>query len=237
MKVLALDTSAGIDVAVVDTQAAGRVLSRVTLEDGRHHAESLSDLIAEAVRQAGADSLASLGVEALAVGTGPAPFTGLRAGLVSARTLAQVLGVPIVGVCSLEVLARQALDLLPADAVAVPVTDARRHEVYWGVYRANGPADVQVVTAPKVGDPQLLLGSLPRQEATVFGAGAALYDQVLPVQTGLPTAVSAAALAQIAAHRLQEVEAGNLDAETIGEASLQPLYLRRPDIHPGGKKK
>lgn len=233
MRVLAIDTSAGIDVAIVDTEAANPTLSRVTLNDSRHHAESLSDLVAKAVKEAGANSPVELHLNAIGVGTGPAPFTGLRAGLVTARTVASVLDIPILGVCSLEVLAREALDLLPEGAVVVPVTDARRREVYWGVYRAAGPHDVEVLTAPQVGSAQLLLGSLPQKEAIVFGAGADLYCDVLPARGGFPGAVSAAVLAQITAYRLACVESGTLDSDRLGEASLRPLYLRRPDIHPG----
>ena len=72
-------------------------------------------------------------ISRVAVGVGPGPFTGLRVGIVTARTLGAVLGVPVVGVCSLDVLG-PAVD---ADGAFLVATDARRKEVYWAAYDAT----------------------------------------------------------------------------------------------------
>jgi tRNA threonylcarbamoyladenosine biosynthesis protein TsaB len=75
-------------------------------------------------------------VEAIGVSIGPGSFTGLRIGVVTAKTLAQALGIPIVGVVTLDLLAHQ-LDFL-AGAIICPLIKVRKGEVYYAVYRATG---------------------------------------------------------------------------------------------------
>lgn len=229
MRILAIDTSGTASVAVFDTQASNPVLASVSLTDTRHHAELLSTLVQKALSQAG---IPQTSLSAIAAGVGPAPFTGLRAGLVTARVLAQALEIPAIGVGSLEALARAALDVLPPGATALPVTDARRSEVYWGVFRAQGPDDVECLQPATVSDPSQVAAALENRPAQVFGAGAQLYAQLLAPAPGLPTHVDAAVLARMAVKRLREGKDENQLAQ-----SLTPLYLRRPDVHLGGGKK
>ena len=83
MREIALDTQAATTVAIIDD---GCVIGRAQNDSGRHHAESITPLVREALAAAGLPAqLAHAGVDRVLVGTGPAPFTGLRAGLVSAR--------------------------------------------------------------------------------------------------------------------------------------------------------
>ncbi len=105
MLLLALDTATpAVTVALHDGH---RVLAEVSEVDARRHAELLAPGIEAVLAQAGATTR---DLTAIAVGTGPGPFTGLRVGLVTARTLASTLGVPVHGVCTLDVLATQAVD-------------------------------------------------------------------------------------------------------------------------------
>ena len=145
MLVLALDTSADIAVSLVrhapDAAApAGQpeVLAARRSPEQRRHAEMLAPMITEVLAEAGVDRR-ELGV--VVVGTGPAPFTGLRAGLVTARTLAFALDLPCHGVPSLDALAAEAFDLGAAVEDVLVATDARRRELYLARYRrASGPA-------------------------------------------------------------------------------------------------
>ncbi|GAA1244478.1 tRNA (adenosine(37)-N6)-threonylcarbamoyltransferase complex dimerization subunit type 1 TsaB [Prauserella halophila] len=105
-----------------------QVAARVTV-DPRAHGELLTPHLLEATADAGI-TLADLG--AVAVGTGPGPYTGLRAGLVTGAALAHSLGVPAYPVCTLDAIAAG-----PA-CPALVVTDARRREVYWATYDASG---------------------------------------------------------------------------------------------------
>ncbi len=130
---LALDTSAAVSVAVHD----GRdVLASRSEHDPRRHAELLVPMVEAVLADAGDRPGRRDRDRGRA---GPGPFTGLRVGLVTARTLGLALGVPVHGVTSLDALALEALDagIAAAGTEFVVATDARRREVYWARYRAT----------------------------------------------------------------------------------------------------
>jgi len=221
--VLALDTSgAAVTVALHDGTSV--VAGRSTL-DVRRHAELLAPSVTAVLDEAGASRT---DVSAVAVGVGPGPFTGLRAGLVTARVLGLALGVEVVGVCSLDALALQVARELPgeADAAGFAVaTDARRHELYWALYeRASEPDGVpRRVSGPAVTAPTALPDGVP-----VAGRGATLYPDDFAHPQG-PLDVDAGAVAELAVRGLSSGGADLLPAE--------PLYLRRPDAAPPGARK
>ncbi|WP_062383938.1 tRNA (adenosine(37)-N6)-threonylcarbamoyltransferase complex dimerization subunit type 1 TsaB [Demequina iriomotensis] len=196
--ILALDTSSAIAVALVSP--SGEVLARRSEFNPRGHAELLSGLIESVLGEAG---VSGAEVTRIVVGTGPAPFTGLRVGLMTARTLGHVWGVPVEGVCSLDALGSAA----PGEVTAV--ADARRKEVYWATYR-----DGVRVSGPEVSAP----GDVPVAGA-VLGRGALLYPDAFPnAVEGDPDP----ALLVGVADRLRAEGA---------DLSTEPLYLRRPDVH------
>ncbi|MCB7136729.1 tRNA (adenosine(37)-N6)-threonylcarbamoyltransferase complex dimerization subunit type 1 TsaB [Cellulosimicrobium marinum] len=229
MPVLALDTSASVTVAVVGDDGAR--LARREVPERRRHAEALAPLVEEALAEAG---VARSALTAVVVGTGPAPFTGLRVGLVTARALGYALGVPVLGVPSLDAVAVQAvsdLGLVPDDEVLV-ATDARRREVYWARYRVvahEGPHGVPVVAT--VAGPDVAAAAAVAEHAAgavVVGEGASLYADVLGVAEDAPLVPDAAVLARIA---LARRDAGQ-------DQPTEPLYLRRPDVQePAGAKR
>ena len=86
---------------------------------------------------------------AIAVGVGPGPFTGLRVGIVTARTLGFVLDIPVYGVCSLDAIALEVVETAAPDSGFLVATDARRKEVYLASYDADGRRlEGPVVTKP-----------------------------------------------------------------------------------------
>lgn len=175
MTTLCIDTSFGATVAVVSE--SGQVLSVVSEESSKAHAERLSLLVCEALEKAGLPAQAKqAGLTQVIVGTGPAPFTGLRAGLVTARVLGKVCGVPVRGVCSLDVIARQYLDSFPSDQELVVVTDARRKEVYFGHYRENGPDDVLRLDGPQVASAADVANQFMARPVKYAGAGTQVYS-------------------------------------------------------------
>ena len=160
--------------------------SRVVYEQ-RRHAEQLAPMIAEVLVATGTDRTA---LTAIVVGTGPAPFTGLRVGLVTARTLGMALGIPVYGVCGLDAVAAQAaadLDLVAGTEVLV-VTDARRREVYWGRYRVTTHAGtcIEPVAGPGVASAAQVAADGRADGAVVVGRGAGLYPGALPPVAGAP---------------------------------------------------
>ena len=143
-------------------------------------------------------------ITALAVGVGPGPFTGLRVGLVTARTLALALEIPVYGVCTLDVLAAEAVDAGLKDFLVA--TDARRKEVYLASYDGGARVDGPLVLRP----------ADAATERLVVGLGATLYPEAFPNRAA-PALPSAAVLCDVVAGERYEL----LDPE--------PLYLRRPD--------
>ncbi|WIE75424.1 tRNA (adenosine(37)-N6)-threonylcarbamoyltransferase complex dimerization subunit type 1 TsaB [Curtobacterium sp. MCSS17_007] len=126
---LAIDTSAGTAVAVVDP-ATGRAVAERSTDDSRRHAEVVGPFLAEVLAEAGITGADVTGVVA---GMGPGPFTGLRVGIAAARTFAAARGVPFLPLVSHDGIAAD-LEQRPV----VVLTDARRREVYWSAYDETG---------------------------------------------------------------------------------------------------
>jgi tRNA threonylcarbamoyladenosine biosynthesis protein TsaB len=204
---LALDTATpAVTVAVAD---GDRVLAARTTVDARRHGELLAPAVEAVLRDAGTGRTA---VDRVAVGVGPGPFTGLRVGLVTARMLGAVLGVPVVGVCTLDVLALMAVD----DGVTGPfrvVTDALRREVHWATYDGTRRVDGPHVDRP---------ADVP-WDGPAVGAGAGTYGDHFTGARG-PLLPTAAATCRWVARGLPLLEP-------------EPLYLRRPDaVEPAARK-
>jgi tRNA threonylcarbamoyl adenosine modification protein YeaZ len=176
---LALDTATpALTVALHD---GSRALAGQTLVSTRKHGELLAAMI-EQVLAAGGASRGDL--EAIAVGTGPGPYTGLRAGLVTARVLASALGIPAVGVCTLDVIARSAVEAAAGREFLV-ASDARRKELYWARYAADG----QRMVGPEVGSPSALGGDDPHYNPP--GASLRAADLLPAARASLRPAVAA----------------------------------------------
>ena len=213
MLILAFDTATpAVTVAVHD---GSDVVAHETAVDARRHGELLAPAIAAVLAKAGAQPG---DLTAIAVGTGPGPYTGLRAGLVTARVLGSALGVPIDGVCTLDIIAAEAREAV-AGRDFVVATDARRREVYWARYAASG----ERLTDPRVSAPGLVPAGLP-----VAGEGPVLHGSLGAAGMIGPRYPSAAQLAQIAAGHLAS-----------GEPAAPPeaMYLRRPDAREPGRPK
>ena len=223
MREIALDTQAATVVAIIDE---GRVVGRARNDSGRRHAESITPLVRAALENAGLPpTLANAGIDRVLVGTGPAPFTGLRAGLVSARVLARVADVPAYGVCSLDVIARQGLDVLAPETRVYAIADARRRELYWGSYVAAGPNDVTLEGRLEVGDVSTLLSAMHSAPGLVV-AGAPVpahsASALARADLGPQVELDPAVMSRLVATRLAHGQGDRLRTD--------PLYLRRPDI-------
>ena len=196
---LAFDTATpAVTVAVADGDV---VLAERSAVDARRHGELLAPTIAAVLSEAGVDRRS---LTQVAVGAGPGPFTGLRIGLVTARTLGAVLDIPVVGVCTLDALALQS----GLDGVFRVVTDARRQQVYWAAYATDG--GLHRVDGPHVDAPADVVW-----DGAAAGPGAAMYADSFPGHC-TPEHPSASALCGWVA--------GGLPLQPP-----DPLYLRRPD--------
>ncbi len=209
---LALDTATVVvTVAVHD---GTRALASYDAEAGLRHGELLAPAVADVLRRAGVDRR---DLTEVLVGVGPGPYTGLRVGLMTARTLGFVLGVPVFGVVTLDALAAAQAALLGSGRPYVVATDARRREVFWARYEGH-----RRVEGPVVGRPADLAGRLAG--APVVGRGGWLYADVLAPVDG-PRDPSAVLLAQ-----------ARVDG-TVELVAPEPTYLRRPDVSEPGPRK
>ena len=207
---LAFDTATpAVAVALHDGE---RVLAEATTVDAKRHGELLAPGIASVLAEAG---IVRQDLTAIAVGVGPGPFTGLRVGLVTARTLSLVLEIPVYGVCTLDVLAAEAVDSGAVNGEFLVATDARRKEVYWASYDEQGIR----LDGPHVSKPADVATDRP-----VVGRGALLYPEAFAHAVG-PENPRAGVLAQLVTDERVEL----LDPD--------PLYLRRPDAVAPGKPK
>lgn len=144
---LGLDTST---IVAVGLAGEGITTRQAVVADPRAHAEQLMPLVTRVLDDAG---VRMSGVSRIVVGVGPGPFTGLRVGVVTALTLGEVLGVPVRGVCSLDIVAAHwAKEGAPTEFAVV--SDARRREVYWARYvdgaRVEGPSVSAPSEVPKI---------------------------------------------------------------------------------------
>ncbi len=223
MIALCLDTSSVTSVALVRDR---EVIARAHNDSVRHHAESIVPLLRQVLSEAGISGpLADVGISQICVGTGPAPYTGLRAGLVTARTIARAIGVPVRGASSLDILARQALDVLAPHLPVMAVSDARRRELYWGLYRAQGPDDVAALSGPSVGTPRQVANAVGDSRALVVCSGPLpthAREALGQAPSGPAITLDPAVLVRLVSARLERGQ-----TERLG---TQPLYLRRPDI-------
>jgi tRNA threonylcarbamoyl adenosine modification protein YeaZ len=201
--VLALDTATpAVTAGVVrrDGPGCGVLAERVTV-DARAHAERLTPNVLAALGEA---ELRMADLDAVVVGCGPGPFTGLRAGMATAAAYGHALGIPVYGVCSLDAIG------VRTTGDTLVVTDARRREVYWARYRDGVRTAGPAVSAPADVDPgtaQAVAGS--PEHAAMFGLP--LCEPVYPTPAGLVAAVS---------------------DWSDDPAPLVALYLRRPDAKP-----
>ena len=201
--ILAMDTATpAVTAGVLRLEGVEVLAERVTV-DARAHAEQLTPNVLAALADAG---LTVNDLDAVVVGCGPGPFTGLRVGMATAAAYGHALGVPVYGVCSLDAIG---IESGATTSEILVVTDARRREVYWARYRDGVRVDGPAVNAP---------ADVPADAHAVAGSPehAALFDlprvsPVYPTASGLVRAVA---------------------DWTAEPAPLVPLYLRRPDAKP-----
>jgi tRNA threonylcarbamoyl adenosine modification protein YeaZ len=202
--VLALDTSQGTSVAVL---IDGQVSAEDTDPNPMRHAENIGTLIASCLAKA---EISPADVSDVAVGIGPGPFTGLRVGIAAAKMFAAGSKAKLHGVGSLDAIAFD-LDLAQPTLV---IADARRSEVYFGLYQGK-----EATGAPKA----LLTPGVSKQA----DLEARLQAQNQPYKlVSKPVAASSVGLLAMA-QLLEGASAGPVQAN----------YLREPDATYANPKK
>jgi tRNA threonylcarbamoyl adenosine modification protein YeaZ len=198
---LAIDTSAGTSVAVVDLDRG--VIAERGERDTMRHAEIVGPFIADCLREA---NVAPEELSGVVGGMGPGPFTGLRVGIASARVFALGAGKPLVPVISHDAIAFGHYRRGHRGPLLI-VTDARRREIYWSAYSEADAAGLPVRVGPpglakpaELDDPNWLHAGWARLDAATVSAG----------ELGMVAELTYAHQRPFAAN--------------------EPLYLRSPDV-------
>lgn len=139
--ILAVDTSLGTAVALIDSDGTRRAEAATT--DPLGHAEVIGVLLAEVLAEAGPGDITHV-----VAGMGPGPFTGLRIGIAAARAFALGRGIPVVAVPSHLAAALTALEVETGPFAIV--TDARRREVAITVLDGADADGIPLVAADTV---------------------------------------------------------------------------------------
>lgn len=201
---MAIDTSQGTAVALL---VDGEVVCELNEPNPMLHAEQIGSLIAKCLADA---KTSSKQVTAVAVGIGPGPFTGLRVGIAAAKMFAEGVGVPILGVGSLDAIAF-GQDLTKPVLV---LADARRSEVYFGLYQGKSKSGVPI----KISGPGV--AKLADLELSLKDSGQQYQVLESPIKASL---VGQLALAEL--------------SEGLDKTKVQANYLRAPDAVPAKGKK
>jgi tRNA threonylcarbamoyladenosine biosynthesis protein TsaB len=221
MIVLGIETSTPQSSVTLGSERG--ILAGASLS-GRTHQETVLPALESLLRWSGLDLARVSGV---AVGVGPGLFTGLRVGVQTAKTLAQVLNAPIVGLNSLDVLA---YGVRHTDKLIAAVIDARRGEVFFALYRAV-PGGIVLASDYRVAPPGHLIAELEAlgEDVLVVGDGAILYRKEIEELGGKVELASpmrahpeASALVELSVPRFVREEKDKL-------SEVVPFYLRKSD--------
>lgn len=220
MTILAIDTSTR--VSSVALAESGRIVAELNQDTRLTHSERLMPQIKQLLDMA---EKTSRDLSAIAVSIGPGSFTGLRIGMATAKTMAYALGIPVVGVPTLDALAWNC----PLGGIHLaPMLDAQKGNVYTARYRfANGEMIVEegatvrsfeeaAAMLQTLGEPCLVVG-----ERQAIRDASLLTDNVrlAPPHLFAPRAASVALCA--------EVRLANGQADDVMQ--LEPLYIRRAE--------
>ncbi|MCY7351728.1 MAG: tRNA (adenosine(37)-N6)-threonylcarbamoyltransferase complex dimerization subunit type 1 TsaB [Cytophagaceae bacterium] len=169
---LSLETSTR--VCSVALHQHGVLLACYELLTEKSHSGMLTTLVQQVVEHAGV-SLNQL--DAIAVAKGPGSYTGLRIGVSTAKGLCYALEKPLISVNTLEAMASQIRDFMPVEALLCPLLDARRMEVYCGLFDTQ--LNIVEPTQAKIMDESAFASYLSDRPIFFFGEGAAKCQPLL----------------------------------------------------------
>ena len=231
MKILGIDSSGMVaSVAIVQNDV---IIAEYTMNHKKTHSETLLPMIDEIVKTS-ETKLEEL--DAIAIAAGPGSFTGLRIGAATAKGLAMATDKPIIPIKTCEGLA---FNMWGAEGLICPIIDARRNQVYTGLYRVKG--NVEVIHEQQPMDIHELIEYInsyskqreaseggPAEGVTFLGDGVAIYQDVIWKEIDIPCQMAPAMMnrqrgASIASY-------GGLlykEGKYINADDFAPEYLRK----------
>ena len=220
MRVLALDSSGIVaSVAVVEDDT---LVAEYTVNYKKTHSQTLLPMLDEIVKMTELDLKM---IDAIAVAKGPGSFTGLRIGSATAKGLGLALDKPLVGIPTVEALAYNIYDV---NGLICPIMDARRKQVYTGIYRYEDHRLMTVKDQMAVGIEELLSMLNEMGEAVTFlGDGVPVFKDIIADKLTVPFSFAPAHLSRQRAGAVGAL--GVLyykEGRTETAAEHKPDYLR-----------
>lgn len=220
MKILAVDSS-GL-VASVALLEDDNLIAEYTVNYKKTHSQTLLPMLDKIVRMTDTDLRS---IDAIAVSKGPGSFTGLRIGSATVKGLGLALDKPIIGIPTVEGLA---MNLYDSEALVCPLMDARRNQVYTGIYKfQNGILQVVKKQAPLGIEEILQALNLIGQRVVFLGDGVPVYKDVIENKVAVPYAFAPAHLNKqragaIGVRAFEYYKKGLI----VSAAEFAPEYLR-----------
>jgi tRNA threonylcarbamoyladenosine biosynthesis protein TsaB len=220
--VLGIETSTEQTAVALGTETG--IVATTSLSVGRPGGEVVAPAIQHLLHWSDT-SLSSVG--GVAVGLGPGLFTGMRVGIATAKTLAQALQIPVVGLVSLDLVA---FSVAYARSLICAALDAKRGELFYAFYRPV-PGGVARQSEVEVGTPAHVTAELEarREDILMVGNGALTYRRELE-EAGNQVGFASASHAFPPATALVELAIPRLAREDFDRLyDLKPFYVRKSD--------
>ena len=231
MKILGIDSSGMVaSVAIVQDDV---IIAEYTMNHKKTHSETLLPMIDEIVKTS-ETKLEEL--DAIAIAAGPGSFTGLRIGAATAKGLAMAVDKPIIPIKTCEGLA---YNMWGAEGLICPIIDARRNQVYTGLYRVKG--NVEVILEQQPMDIHELIEYInnyskqreaseggPAEGVSFLGDGVAIYKDVIWKEIDIPCQMAPAIMnRQRGASIASYGELLYKEGKYINADDFAPEYLRK----------
>lgn len=220
MRILALDSSGLVaSVAVVEEQ---NLIGEYTIHHKKTHSQTLLPMLDEVVKMIELDLET---IDAVAVAAGPGSFTGLRIGSATAKGLGMAMNKPIVEVPTVEAIA---YNFAYSDKIICPIMDARRNQVYTGIYQWKDNEFTVLEDQMAVGIEDLLEKLTAYEGEVVFlGDGVPVFEQVIVEKLGkralfAPAHMMRQRAGAVGARALEYIKQGKV----VSAAEHKPDYLR-----------
>ena len=220
MKILGIESSSLVaSIAIVEDE---NMLAEYTVNFKKTHSQTLLPMLDEVMRMLGMELQE---VDAIAVSGGPGSFTGLRIGAATAKGLGFALQKPLIHVPTLDATA---YNLCGSDALICPIMDARRNQVYNGLYYCD--RDLKVICAQRAVDMhELILELNARGERVIFlGDGVPVYQKIIENEITIPYTF---AMAHQNRQRAASVASLGLcyarENKMVSASDFAPNYLRK----------
>lgn len=219
MKLLALDSSGLVaSVAIVTNEA---LLAEYTVNYKKTHSQTLLPMLNEIVNMVDVDLEQ---IDGIAVAAGPGSFTGLRIGSATAKGLGLALGKPIIPVPTLDSLA---YNIYGTDKLICPMMDARRNQVYTGLYEFVG-SEFHIIAEQKAIGVEAIIEEINQmgREVIFLGDGATVYHDIIEEQINVSHTYAPIHLNRQRAGAVGALALMNYEKTMVTAADHEPVYLR-----------